>query len=62
MFQDSFTLCLVCLLKFGGEVVIDWMHLICNLSWEQGVVPDGPSWCLCTRGKGVKMNTAVIEE
>ena len=28
------------MLKFGGEVVIDWMHLICSMAWKQGVVPD----------------------
>ena len=28
------------MLKFGGEAVIDWMHMICNLAWKQGVVPD----------------------
>jgi len=27
------------MLKFGGEVVIDWMHVICNLAWKQGAVP-----------------------
>ena len=27
------------MLKYGGEAVIDWMHLICNLAWKQGVVP-----------------------
>ena len=27
------------MLRFGGEVVIDWMHLICNLAWKQGIVP-----------------------
>ena len=27
------------MLRFGGEVVIDWMHLICNLAWKQGTVP-----------------------
>jgi len=28
------------MLKFGGDVVVEWMHLICNLAWKQGEVPD----------------------
>ena len=28
------------MLKFGGEVVVDWMQWICNMAWKQGVVPD----------------------
>ena len=26
------------MLRFGGEVVIDWMHLICNFVWKQRTV------------------------
>ena len=45
------------MLKFGGEVVIDWMHLICNSAWEQGVVPE--EWMRAImvpvyKGKGCK--------
>ncbi len=28
------------MLKYGGEIVIDWMVWICNLAWEQGKVPE----------------------
>ncbi len=28
------------MLKYGGEVVVNWMMWICNLSWEQSKVPE----------------------
>ena len=28
------------MLKAGGEVVVEWLHWVCCLSWEQGVVPE----------------------
>ncbi len=28
------------MLKYGGELVIDWMVWICNLAWEQSRVPE----------------------
>ena len=28
------------MLKAGGETVVEWMHWICCLAWEQGVVPE----------------------
>ena len=28
------------MLKFGGEMVVKWMHLICSLAWKKGIVPD----------------------
>ncbi len=28
------------MLKYGGEIVIDWMVWICNLAWEQSRVPE----------------------
>ncbi len=28
------------MLKYGGEVVGDWMMWICNLAWEQSKVPE----------------------
>ena len=28
------------MLKYGGEMVVKWMHLICTLAWEKGIVPD----------------------
>ncbi len=28
------------MLKYGGEVVVDWMMWICNLAWEQSKVPE----------------------
>ncbi len=27
-------------LKYGGEIVVDWMMWICNLAWEQSKVPE----------------------
>ncbi len=27
------------MLKYGGEIVVDWMVWICNLAWEQTKVP-----------------------
>ncbi len=28
------------MLKYGGEIVVDWMMWICNLAWEQSKVPE----------------------
>ena len=28
------------MLKYGGEIVVDWMVWICNLAWEQSKVPE----------------------
>ena len=28
------------MLKSGGDAVVDWMHVICNLAWKQGKVPN----------------------
>ncbi len=28
------------MLKYGGEIVVDWMIRICNLAWEQSKVPE----------------------
>ncbi len=28
------------MLKYGGEVVVEWMMWICNLPWEQRKVPE----------------------
>ncbi len=28
------------MLKYGGEIVIDWIMWICNLAWEQSKVPE----------------------
>ncbi len=28
------------MMKYGGEIVVDWMMLICNLAWEQSKVPE----------------------
>ncbi len=43
------------MLKYGGEIVVDWMVWICNLSWEQSNVPE--DWrktiiVLLYKGKG----------
>ena len=51
------------MLRFGGEVVIDWMHLICNLAWKQRKVPR--DWMKAImfpsiRVKGVRMSVVVI--
>ena len=27
------------MLKYGGDSVVDWMHLICRLAWKDGEVP-----------------------
>ena len=27
------------MLKYGGETMIEWMHMICRLAWEEGKVP-----------------------
>ncbi len=27
-------------LKYGGEIVVDWMMWVCNLAWEQSKVPE----------------------
>ncbi len=29
------------MLKYGREIVVDWMVWICNLVWEQSKVPEG---------------------
>ncbi len=28
------------MLKYGGEIVVDWMMWICSLAWEQNEVPE----------------------
>ncbi len=28
------------MLKYGGEIVVDWMMWICNLEWEESKVPE----------------------
>ncbi len=28
------------MLKYGGEIVVDWMVWICNLAWEHSEVPE----------------------
>ncbi len=28
------------MLKYGGEIVVDWMMWICNLAWKQSKVPE----------------------
>ena len=28
------------MLKYGGESVIEWMHRVCQMAWEEGRVPD----------------------
>ncbi len=28
------------MLKYGGEIVVDWMMWMCNLAWEQSKVPE----------------------
>ncbi len=43
------------MLKYGGEIVVDWMVWICNLVWEQSKVPK--DWrkaiiVLLNKGKG----------
>ena len=45
------------MLKFGGEIIIDWMHLICSMAWKQGVVPDDWTKAILVpiyKGKGSK--------
>ncbi len=43
------------MLKYGGEIVVDWMMWICSLAWEQSKVPE--DWrkaiiVLLYKGKG----------
>ncbi len=43
------------MLKYGGEIVVDWIMWICNLAWEQSKVPE--EWrkaivVLIYKGKG----------
>ena len=45
------------MLKAGGETVVEWLHWICCLAWEQGVVPD--EWVMAIivpiyKGKGCR--------
>ncbi len=43
------------MLKYGGEIVIDWMVWICNLAWEQSRVPEAWSKTIIVplyKGKG----------
>ena len=45
------------MLKFGGEPVIEWMHKVCSLAWQEGRVPD--DWVRAIlvpvyKGKGAK--------
>ncbi len=43
------------MLKYGGEMVIDWMVWICNLAWEQSRVPEAWSKAIIVplyKGKG----------
>ncbi len=28
------------MVKHGGDAVVDWMTMICDLAWRQGEVPD----------------------
>ena len=28
------------MLRYGGETVVEWMCLICDLAWRQGEAPD----------------------
>ena len=28
------------MLKYGGEVIVEWMFWICDLAWKQREVPD----------------------
>ncbi len=28
------------MLKYGGDAVVEWMLLICELAWKKGEVPD----------------------
>lgn len=45
------------MLKNGGEIVTEWMQLICNLARKQYVVPEDwvkPVIVLLFKGKGAK--------
>ena len=45
------------MVKYGGNAIVEWMTVICDLAWRQEV-PDGEErqlMCHFTRGKEIRM-------
>ncbi len=50
------------MLKYGGEIVVDWMVWICNLAWEQSKQSKQSKGAKCryTKEKARERNVTII--
>ncbi len=51
------------MLKYGGEIVVDWMVWMCKLAWQQSKVPEDWRRAIIVplyKGKGKRGNVIII--